>query len=181
MLVISGKMSYHANIAMVQFFIDHILPAIKSKVPDVKLFIVGKDPPKDFKQLGGKNGITVTGTVKDIRPYLRRASVAIAPLRYGAGIQNKVLEAMACGAPVITTSQAASALFAENGKDFVVEDSPLQFAETTVQLLNNSELSRKIGRSGRRYVETYHDWSTIACRLTEIYDETIRANYGIRT
>ena len=95
-LVISGKMSYHANISMVLFLVQKIMPNIWSHKPDVNLWIVGKDPPNEIRALQKESRITVTGTVSDIRPFLQKATISVAPLTYGAGIQNKVLESMAC-------------------------------------------------------------------------------------
>ncbi|MDH7487867.1 MAG: glycosyltransferase, partial [Anaerolineae bacterium] len=109
-LVVSGKMSYHANVTMVLDLVDKIMPHIWAVKPEVKLWIVGKDPTPEIKSLNQKNGITVTGTVDDIRPYLQRATLAVTPISYGVGIQNKVLEAMACGTPVVSTPQAVSTL-----------------------------------------------------------------------
>ncbi|HEX9018480.1 MAG TPA: glycosyltransferase, partial [Anaerolineaceae bacterium] len=95
-LVISGKMSYHANVAMALELVNKIMPIVWSRKPDVEVKIVGKDPPAAILELASNPRVVVTGTVPDIRPYLRQATIAAAPLAYGAGIQNKVLEAMAC-------------------------------------------------------------------------------------
>ena len=116
-LVISGKMSYHANVSMTLEMVREILPVIWDQRPETKLWIVGKDPPREIQELGQHPKITVTGTVPDIRPYLQNATIAVAPITYGAGIQNKVLEAMACATPVVASSQAVSALNTISGKD----------------------------------------------------------------
>jgi sugar transferase (PEP-CTERM/EpsH1 system associated) len=168
-LVVSGKMSYHANVTMVLFLANEILPLVWERKPEVKLWIVGKDPSNQIKNLPKDPAITVTGTIDDIRPYLRSATIAVAPIQYGAGIQNKVLEAMACGAPVISTSQAISALGAQPGQDLLVADQPAEFAGTILALLDDRERQRKLSVAGRRYVEQHHNWDHIAAQLEEIY------------
>lgn len=168
-LVISGKMSYHANISMVMHLVQNIMPLVWEHRSDVKLWIVGKDPTRDIQTLGEYENITVTGTVPDLRPYLRRATIAVTPITYGAGIQNKVLEAMACATPVVTTPQAISAIEAMPGRDLLVAANVQKFAEAIVNLLHNPTQQKMIGQAARQYVETHHHWKNIAARLEDIY------------
>jgi polysaccharide biosynthesis protein PslH len=168
-LVISGKMSYHANVAMVMHMVNEIMPLIWEHQPETRLTIVGKDPPREIKALDQRPSISVTGTVPDIRSYLQQATLAVAPIIYGAGIQNKVLEAMACATPVVVSPQAAAALSAVPGEDFLVADGAADFAETILALMDDQERLQKIGASGRAYVEAFHDWNTIAERLEKLY------------
>ncbi len=168
-LVISGKMSYHANVTMCLNFVSQVMPLIWAKRPEVKLWLVGKDPTKELEALGKNPAITVTGTVADIRPYLRRAALAVAPLTYGVGIQNKVLEAMACGTPVVATPQAVSALSAVVGRDVAVANSPEDLAVTILGLLDDPDQCARLGRNGRRYVEQNHCWDEITAHLEEVY------------
>jgi sugar transferase (PEP-CTERM/EpsH1 system associated) len=168
-LVVTGKMSYHANVTMVLHLVNEIMPRIWDHKPEVKLWIIGKDPSNKIKSLARKPAITVTGAVDDLRPYLRSATISVAPVQYGAGIQNKVLEAMACGTPVISTSAAVAALDVQPGQDLLVADDPARFSENVLSLLNDGERQRKIGAAGRRYVEQHHDWDHIAARLEEVY------------
>lgn len=173
-LVISGKMSYHANVSMVLYFVQQVLPIIRASHPDVKVVIAGKDPPSDILSLSQQPNITVTGTVTDIRPYLRQATIAVAPLTYGAGIQNKVLEAMACGTPVVATDLAISALPVTPGKDLLAAENAEDFARKVSSLLDDVDLRSAISTAGRAYVERNHDWQTIAACLEETYTEVIR-------
>jgi glycosyltransferase involved in cell wall biosynthesis len=178
-LVISGKMSYHANVSMVLHFVNDVMPLVWNQNPEVKLCVVGKDPPIQIRSLAQNPKIQVTGTVKDLRPYLRSASLAVAPLTYGVGIQNKVLEAMACGTPVISTSQAVSALQAVPGRDVIVGNGAEELARNIIFYLNNPELRQKIGLAGRKYVENHHRWGLIVDHLLEVYHEAIEVKRSV--
>lgn len=168
-LVISGKMSYHANESMVHHFISTILPLIWEKRPDVKLVIVGQNPSSKIRAYASDPRIRVTGWVDDIRPFLQTAAVAVAPLLYGAGIQNKILEAMACETPVIASPIAVQALQAEVGKEIMVGNDDNDFTLKVLELLSNSQLAASIGCAGRDYVERKHSWSATAGQLSAIY------------
>lgn len=174
-LVITGKMSYHANIQMVLHFTNRIMPKIWAEIPDVKLWIVGKDPSRAIEQLKTDSRITVTGTVPDIRPYIWRATVAIAPLIYGAGIQNKVIEAMACATPLVASSRSIAPL--ENitpGRDLLCAENDEEFAQMVVDLLRNPEKRHQLAQAGRKYVEDHHHWRVIVSALVEIYQDSVR-------
>jgi len=172
-IVVSGKMSYHANISMVIHLVQDIMPLVWNERPKVKLIIAGKDPPQTIKSFAQDPRITVTGEVPDIRPYLQHATVAVAPITYGAGIQNKVLEAMACATPVVASPQAVQALNSVDGKDLLVAESPQSFAEKILLLLNNPLVREEIGQCGRRYIEQYHSWNAVAQNLEEVYEKVI--------
>lgn len=172
-LVISGKMSYHANISMVTYMITEIMPEIWAERPDVNLWVVGKDPPESIRKFDDSTLIHVTGTVADIRPYLLRAAAAVVPLVYGTGVQNKVLESMACGTPVVTTSLAISALDVQPGRDLLVADQPQDFARQVLALIEDPQRQRSLGLAGRRYVEYNHKWERIVLQLEGIYHEVI--------
>jgi glycosyltransferase involved in cell wall biosynthesis len=181
MLVISGKMSYHANVTMVLQFVEAVLPRLWAQRPAVKLWVVGKKPPPQVQALARDRRITVTGGVPDLRPYLRRAAAAVAPLAYGVGIQNKVLEAMACGTPVVASPSAVSALAElRPGHDALVADGPEAMARTLDALLADAAHQAEVGKAGRRYVERHHRWRDIAARLAELYTEAARRNRPIR-
>jgi len=174
-LVVTGKMSYHANVAMVSHLVKEIMPFIWADRPNTKLMIVGKDPPIDIMNLSQHPAITVTGTVKDIRPYIQCATIALAPLTYGAGIQNKVLEAMACCTPVVATPLAVSALNIQDGQEILISQEPETFAKSVINLLENPDYRYKVGQAGRKYVEEHHHWGSIAGQLEGIYNEVIDA------
>jgi sugar transferase (PEP-CTERM/EpsH1 system associated) len=174
-LVLTGKMHYHANVTMAVQFVRTVLPLVKAQRPQVKVMLVGKDPVREVLALGEDPAVTVTGTVPDLRPYLGRATVAVAPIVYGTGIQNKVLEAMACATPVVSTPQAVSALQIEPGVQALIADTPEAQAEAIVALLDDPERRQAMGRAARQYVEDRHDWGRIAENMEALYDgNTVR-------
>ena len=172
-LVISGKMSYHANVTMTLHLVREIMPAVWQQRPEARLLIVGKDPTREIQALAENPNITVTGTVASLPPYLQRATVAVAPITYGAGMQNKILEAMSCGTPVVTTPQAVTSLSLEPGRDLVVADTPESYAQAILDVLAQPQRQAELSRNGRCYVEQYHHWPNVAARLETIYREAI--------
>lgn len=172
-LVISGKMSYHANVTMTLHLVREIMPAVWQQRPEARLLIVGKDPTREIQVLAENPNITVTGTVASLPPYLQRATVAVAPITYGAGMQNKILEAMSCGTPVVTTPQAVTSLSLEPGRDLVVADTPESYAQAILDVLAQPQRQAELSRNGRCYVEQYHHWPNVAARLETIYREAI--------
>lgn len=172
-LILSGKMSYHANVTMALYFVNEVLPLIWSRQPRVRLIIVGKDPPAKVRTLGNHPQINVTGTVDNMRPYLQRATVAVVPLVYGAGVQNKVLEAMACATPVVATPGAVAALNVVPERDLLIGRDAQEFAAQVIKLIESPIYQRRIGDAGRKFVERYHDWKLIIARLEGIYHEVI--------
>lgn len=174
-LVLSGKMSYHANVTMALHLVQNIMPIVWARCPDAKVYIVGKDPTREVQALAQNPAVVVTGTVDDIRPYLYRATVAVTPITYGAGIQNKVLEAMACATPVVSSPQAISALRVMPGRDVLVAQEPIAFAEAVLDLLRDPQRQCSIGAAGRAYVEAHHRWPDIAMQLEEVYLNAVNA------
>ena len=172
-LVVSGKMSYHANVAMVLRLVNEIMPHVWKRRPDVKITIVGKDPPRQIQSLSQNPNIIVTGTVKDLRPYLQKATIAVAPIVYSVGIQNKVLEALACSTPVIASPHATLALSVTHDQELWIADDSIDFANAALTLLNDPERRRQLGKAGRDYVEKYHQWFSIAGQLEQIYEQAI--------
>lgn len=175
-LVLTGKMSYHANVTMALYLVRQIMPLVWQKNPDVRLTIAGKEPPREVQTLGRDSRVTVTGSVEDLRPYIQKAAAAVAPLVYGVGIQNKILEAMACGTPVVTTSEALSALSAVPGRDLLVADDAAEFAECILRLVSEGQLRKQVGAAGRQYVEQFHHWNQIVGKLEGIYMEEIEGS-----
>jgi sugar transferase (PEP-CTERM/EpsH1 system associated) len=174
-LVFTGKMSYHANIAAVEDLVQKIMPLVWQEQPDAKLYIVGKDPAPSVIEMGQQPNVMVIGSVPDMRPYLAQAAVAISTVRYGVGIQNKVLEAMAMATPVVCSVQANSALKTVSGQDILVGDTPQAIARHILDLLASAEKRERVGQQGRRYVETCHTWDSAAATLETLYQAAMPA------
>jgi polysaccharide biosynthesis protein PslH len=175
-IVFSGKMSYHANITMVRYLVTEIMPRIWRVRPAAHLCIAGKDPPSEIKDLEKNPLIRVTGTVDDIRPFLWRATVSVVPLLYGVGIQNKILEAMAAGTPVVTTCRALPALQVQPGKDLLASNDPDEFAQAVLRVIEDRNLQRRMRAAGVNYVRTFHNWTQIASQLLNIYQQTLNVD-----
>jgi len=172
-IVFTGKMSYHANIAAVTDLVEQVMPQVWTQQPDVRLQIVGKDPSPAVRAFGEHPNILVTGYVPDLRPYLAQAALAVSTVRYGVGIQNKVLEAMAMATPVVCSPQASSALQAVDGRDLLIGDGPAAIARRILDLLASPEKREAIGAAGRRYVEDCQSWEKTAALLEDVYVKTL--------
>jgi sugar transferase (PEP-CTERM/EpsH1 system associated) len=169
-VIFTGKMSYHANIAAALYFAQEVLPRIWAQDPGVRFQIVGKDPPEAVRQLATDGRIQVTGTVDDLRPYLARATVAVCPALYAVGVQNKVLEAMAMGTPVVSTPAGRAPLAAEEGQEILTAEGEDELAAAVLQVLNDPMLARRLSAAGRQYVEDHHSWEALAQRLVGVYE-----------
>ena len=169
-VVFTGKMSYHANVAAVLYFARKVLPHVWAQAPGVRFQIVGKDPPKTVRQLAVDGRIQVTGTVDDLRPYLAQATVAVCPALYAVGVQNKVLEAMAIGTPVVSTPAGCAGLEAEEGQDLLAAGGDEQLAAAVLRVLSDPTLAERLSAAGRRYVEAHHSWEAETRRLVEVYE-----------
>lgn len=169
-LVLSGKMSYHANVTMAVHLVRDIMPLVWQQRPEVCVWIAGKDPAPEVTALAeGEPRVTVTGTVPDVRPYLQRATLAVAPITYGAGIQNKVLEAMACGTAVVASPPAIAALAAVPGRDLQVGRDNGEMAGQIVTLLADPMRLASVAGDGLAYVRANHRWTAIAAKMEGIY------------
>lgn len=170
-LVFTGAMDYLANVDGVLYFRKEILPKIRKKIPEARLYIVGRNPDKRVCKLAKEDkNILVTGAVEDIRPYLSKASVFVAPLRIARGIQNKVLEAMAMGIPVVATSAAFDGIQAVPGESLFVEDDPQKFANRVIQLIKDPLLREKISRNARKTIEIQYDWARSMSHLENLLE-----------
>jgi sugar transferase (PEP-CTERM/EpsH1 system associated) len=172
-IVVSGKMSYHANVSMVLYLIEKIMPLVWQRNPNAVVQVVGKDPTREIKALAGDPRITVTGSVPDMRPYLQQAALAVSPITYGTGIQNKVLEAMACGTPVVATPQAISALNVTPGHDILVAENERRFASHICSLLDDPQRRTQLGAAGYAYVTEWHNWQHNITLLEDSYYEIV--------
>lgn len=174
-LVFSGDMSFFQNIDTVRYFAKKIFPLIKKRIKDAKFFIVGKEPVKEVISLAKKDpAIVVTGFVKDMSEYLRNASIFAAPIRTGSGIRTKILEAMACALPVVTTERAKEGLEAENGKNLLIAKTAVEFANHVVDLLNHPQKRVEMGQAGKRLVQEKFQWEKIGKNIMTFYQDILK-------
>ncbi len=168
-LLFVGSMDYHANIDAVQFFAREIWPQIYQMKPELRFTIVGRNPTPEVRALSQTPGIEVTGTVEDVRPYYREAVAAVVPLRIGGGSRLKILEAMAAGVPIISTSLGAEGLAITNGKDIALSDTPQKFIASALDVIENENLRNHLSNGGLDLVCSQYDWSTIGAALRKEY------------
>lgn len=172
-VVFSGKMSYHPNAQAALWFAENVFPALVKRWPDAEFVIVGSGPPPEITRLGAIPGITVTGYVDDIRPYLAGASVAVVPMRIAVGVQNKLLEAMAMGLPVVASPAAARA----TGQDcpgVVIAEDVDGTIDAVSALLNSPEQASALGVQARQAVASRFSWDSSLELLENIYRGLIR-------
>lgn len=168
-LVFCAKLDYYPNSQAILSFCREVLPVIWGRRPQVRLAIVGNNPPQVVRDLSADSRIMVTGFVPDIRPYLGKASVALAPLQVAAGMQNKVLEALAMGTPMVVTPGACRSLQVEHGIHLLIADGIQPYSEAVLKLLDETDLAENLGCTGRQYVERNHSWMAAANTLSELY------------
>jgi len=170
-LVFAGYMSSHPNVDAITYFHSQVYDTLKQRFPNLKVFVVGQNPPPAVRALAKDPSICVTGFVEDVRPYVARASVVIAPFVSGMGIKNKVLEAMAMGKPVVTTSIGVRGINATHGDHLCIADSPLKFADHVEALLLDKPKRRRIGHQAREFVMKHHSWARVTDKIETIFHE----------
>jgi glycosyltransferase involved in cell wall biosynthesis len=158
-----GSMDWMPNIEAVEWFVQDIFPKIRDRHPSVEFDIIGRNPPAGLVGVADESpGINVTGTVEDVRPYLRKCALIVVPLLSGGGTRIKILEAMAMGLPIVSTEIGAEGLGLVPGKHLVIADSAKDFAEHTIELLCNETLREELSIRGRQRVEREHQWKNAA-------------------
>ena len=173
-VIFTGAMDYLPNVDAVTYFCDSIFPLVRRRLPGAVFYIVGLNPAPAVVRLGGREGVVVTGAVTDVRPYYARASVCVAPLRIGRGVQNKVLQAMALALPVVASPLAARGLVAVPGTHLAVESDADGFAARVVALLQDPAAAQALGRRGRALVEASYSWEGCFSRLEEVIQSAVR-------
>ncbi len=171
-LLFVGNLGYPPSADAALYFCNEILPRVRSLVDGVEVWIVGRNPIPELLRLDGES-IHVTGQVADVTPYYRRSSVCVVPLRAGGGTRLKILESMALGRPVVSTTMGCEGLDVVGGEHLLVGDDPERFAEQTVRLLKDRTLYQRITANARKLVMAHYDWDAIAARLMRVYDELV--------
>ena len=169
-IVFSGRMGYGPNAEAAQWFVRECLPTIRTHVPEATLSIVGADPPRSVQRLAKQSGVTVTGFVDSIARAVNEASVVVVPLQSGSGIQNKILEAMACARPIVTTTIGRGAIQAADGRELLVADGRAAFADAVIALLEDRPRAEALGLRARAYVVENHSWERAGDLVERIYE-----------
>ncbi len=168
-LVFVGAMRYRPNADAARYFVEEILPRLRVTIPGVELAIVGADPPPDVVALGEMPGVRVTGTVPDVRPWMRNAGVVVVPLLSGGGTRLKILEAFAMGRPVVSTSIGAAGIEARDGEHLLLADRPEAFARAVTRLATEPGLRERLVERAYALVRDRYQWSSAAERLETVY------------
>ncbi|MBO0710046.1 MAG: TIGR03087 family PEP-CTERM/XrtA system glycosyltransferase, partial [Acetobacteraceae bacterium] len=169
-IVFTGAMDYRPNIQAVEWFTHEVLPLVRrAGHANAAFWIVGANPAQDVRRLAAQPDVHVTGRVSDTRPYLAHAHVAVAPLRIARGIQNKVLEAMAMGRPVVATPQAFEGLRVVPGRDLLIAEEASATARCVAEVLDG--LHCTLGSQARQAIEQQYDWSTMLAALDMLWDQ----------
>jgi len=170
-LVFTGKMDFRPNVDAVLWFHREVLPLVQREAPDVHFYIVGQSPHRRVLRLADDPAVTVTGYVDDVRPYIAGASVYVVPLRIGGGTRLKVLEAMAMGKAIVSTSLGCEGFEGlVSGQQLLLADTPQDFAQRVVELLDDASHRERLGRAARLFVEERYDWRIIVPRLERLYE-----------
>jgi sugar transferase (PEP-CTERM/EpsH1 system associated) len=169
-IVFTGVMNYYPNVDGCRFFVKEVFPRVCKEFPRARFTIVGAHPTSEIRRLGRTIGVSVTGYVNDTRKILRTAAVSVAPLRIARGIQNKVLEAMAMGVPVVGTTSAVQGVDGLPGRDYLVGDDAKGFADAVCKLLHDPDAAQEQGLRGRRFVEEHYDWEVVFQPLDEMLE-----------
>ena len=172
-VVFVGHMDYFPNQEATVEFCRNVLPRVRERRPDTKLTIVGAEPSREVRDLGRISGVSVTGTVPDVRPFVRSAALSLATLTIARGTQNKILESWAMGVPVIASSQAATGVDATPGEHLVVADGPQDLAEAILRLLNDTDARRRLAEAGRKRVEQRYTWEEAMARFDSLLETAI--------
>ena len=167
-VVFVGVLNYKPNADGVVWFTHQVLPRLRAIVPDAKFLIVGRHPTQRVEELGQQPGVEVVGSVPDVRIYLSEASTVVVPLQIARGVQNKVLEAMACGKTVVCSRQAAEGIQAKDGDHMLVANDPDQWALHLSKAMNDSVLRQRIGHAARLNVEQHYSWSQCLKPLVQL-------------
>jgi glycosyltransferase involved in cell wall biosynthesis len=165
-----GYFGHEPNVDAADWLINAIMPKVARRFPDARLYLVGNEPSEQMKQHRNGFNLSVTGWVPDIRPYLGRCAVFVAPLRLGAGIRGKVQEAWAMKRPVVCTSLACAGIHAQDEKNLLVADDEDSFADQICRLLADARLRERLGQEGFETVRAHCDWEQTIQQHQAIYE-----------
>jgi len=173
-LIFPGALTYQANFDAMEFFLRQVFPSVKAKCPGVALRITGRTDGVPVDRLPLSEGVTLTGYLDDIRPCVAQSWACVVPLRVGGGTRLKILEAMALGTPVVSTSKGAEGLEVTHGEDILIADTPAEFVDAVLRLLDDRALRVRLATNGRRLVESRYGWEVIGEKLDQLLHRVIK-------
>ena len=169
-LIFTGSFGFEPNYEAMLWFLSDVYPIVQAEVPTIHLTITGDHLNKPLPQ---RSGTKLTSFVPDVRPYIARSMLSIAPIQTGGGTRLKILEAMALRTPVISTSKGAEGIDVENGKDILIADTPMEFAKAIVELAKTPELRVSIADNAYNLVKDKYDWGKVLPKFMELVDRTV--------
>lgn len=178
-LIYNGSLTYRANFDAVAYFLNEIFPIIRRNIPDIRFFITGSTKNVDLAGFQQIPGVQFTGFLFDIQAAVSSASVCVVPLREGGGTRLKILEAMASGTPVVSTSKGAEGIKATDGENILLADNPKDFATQVERLIRAPDLRRQITRQARDFVENFYCWESITPKFLSLVDQQVLNSIGI--
>jgi polysaccharide biosynthesis protein PslH len=170
-ILFTGSMNYRPNVDAVLWFANNVLGEVRKIVPEARLFVVGNNPHPRLDRLRQRADVEVTGYVQDVLPFLHSAAIYVAPLRMGSGTRLKLLQAMAAGCAIVSTSVGALGLSVESGREMMIADDELTFAQNTITLLREPAMRERLTQSAYKLVCSQYDWSAILPNLLHVYRE----------
>ena len=173
-IIFTAAFNYYPNVQAALYFAEQCWPLIRRAWPTATWQLVGRNPPAEIMRLGTEPGVTVTGSVPAVQPYLAAAQVAIAPLLTGGGTRLKILEALAMGRAVVSSTLGYEGLACVPDRHILVADEPEQFAQAVLRLFKDAALRARLGRAGRELVEEHYSWDYCGDRLLAALDESSR-------
>lgn len=174
-IVFSGALDWRPNQDAVEYFVHEILPRIRERIAEVQFAVVGREPPRHIRELDRLEGVSITGTVDDVRPYFANAALCVVPLRIGGGSRLKILAAMAMGRPVLSTTIGAEGLEVTDGTDILLADGAEAFADAVIAGLRDPQRLEAVARAGRRLVEARYRWDILGARLHAYVAEIVQS------
>jgi glycosyltransferase involved in cell wall biosynthesis len=177
-LVFPGALTYEANFDAMVFFLTEVFPGLKARQPSVRLYITGRIDEVTMDRLPVREGVLFTGYLEDVRPRIARSQVCVVPMTVGGGTRLKILEAMALGTPVVSTSRGAEGLDVTPGENILVSDEPEAFADAVLRVMSDVDLRARLSKNGRRLVEEKYDWRMIGERLNAFLEQVVAERRG---
>lgn len=178
--VFVGVMDYRPNVDAVRWFVKQVWPTLKSRYPQATFTIVGKSPAPEVTALEDVDGVTVTGAVDDVRPWLHESNCVVVPLRIARGVQNKVLEAMACGRPIVCSSAPLQGLNVEPGLQLLCADEVNEWVDSVAYVFNDEQRAQELGMAANAWVQMNHRWEACLEPMADLLDRhSLPAEPGI--